>query len=154
MGDDYFFDEHSLSGKAYQAAHMAQYWHFGQVDKAGNDYFRAHVADVWKRVSHLSDTAQCVALLHDVLEDTDCTEEELRRTMSDDVVEAVVAITHHPHEPRDEYYARVKANPWALIVKQADIGSNTEPARMALLDDATRERLTTKYRHALEVLAS
>ena len=48
--------------------------------------------------------------------------------------------------------ARVKADPLALRVKLADIASNTDRARMALLDEATRVRLTEKYRKALEAL--
>ena len=58
-----------------------------------------------------------------------------------------------PASTRDDYYARVKANPIALRVKLHDIASNANPKRLALLDQATRDRLTLKYAHALAVLS-
>ncbi len=136
-----------------KASEIARRFHQGQTDKSGKPYFEAHVADVHRRVADESAAVQAVALLHDVLEDTDCTEAELRQWFPDHVVDAVLAITHHPEEPRPEYYQRVRGNRLALTVKLADIASNTDPGRMALLDAATRDRLTQKYRKALEVLA-
>lgn len=131
--------------------------HSGQRDKAGLSYLLAHVVDVVNRVDEWDDDAVLVAWLHDVLEDTQGDpaelEAELRAKFRPEVVDAVVAITHRPGEPRDDYYARVKANPIALRVKLADLASNTDPLRMSLLDPEVRERLSAKYAHALEVLA-
>ena len=132
--------------------------HRGQVDKAGKPYLR-HPADVAARVrraDHQDDEGITVAWLHDVLEDAEypgIVEHELRSIYPVEIVDAVLAITHRPNEPRDDYYARVKANPIALRVKLADIASNTDPRRTALLDEATRERLAAKYAHALERLS-
>lgn len=132
--------------------------HSGQRDKAGLSYLLAHVVDVVNRVDEWDDDAVLVAWLHDVLEDTKDDpaelETELRAKFRPEVVDAIVAITHRPGEPRDDYYERVKANPLAHRVKLADIGSNTDPLRMSLLDEHTRERLTWKYAHALEVLGA
>lgn len=129
--------------------------HMGQVDKAGRDYFAAHVADVVSRLAPSDGPGRTVAWLHDVVEDghPDVLG-QLHEEFPDAVVDAVIAITHRPHEPRDAYYARVKANPLALRVKLADIGSNADPARLALLDDATADRLFAKYAHAFEVLTA
>ena len=135
-----------------RAAEVARGHHRWQTDKAGKPYFDAHVVDVHRRVSGRSTAVQAVALLHDVLEDTGCTEDELRREFPGHVVAAVVALTHRPGEPLEDYYRRVRADPLALEVKLADIASNSAPARLADLDEATRERLTVKYRAALAAL--
>jgi len=142
-----------------RAVTIAARVHKGQVDKAGKPYLSAHVADVaWRvrKADQQDDEGIVVAWLHDVLEDTDEPMHEeflLRQVYPPEIVDAVVAITHRPNEPRNEYYARVKANPIALRVKRHDIASNTDPKRTALLDDWTRERLADKYAHALEVLS-
>jgi (p)ppGpp synthase/HD superfamily hydrolase len=130
--------------------------HRGQVDKVGLPYLLAHVCDVVNRLDGCEDDdAVTVAWLHDVLEDGHdpaALEAELRRSFSERVVDAVLAITHRPGESRDDYYARVKASPLAHRVKLADLDSNTDPIRMALLPADLRERLTKKYDHARKVL--
>jgi (p)ppGpp synthase/HD superfamily hydrolase len=135
-----------------RAAEVARKHHLGQRDKGGRPYFDAHVADVYRRLEAEPTAMRAVALLHDVLEDTECTVAELEQQFPASVVAAVLAITHRPDEPRHDYYERVRANPVALTVKLADIASNTDPARMALLDEATRSRLSEKYRTALALL--
>jgi (p)ppGpp synthase/HD superfamily hydrolase len=136
-----------------RAAEVARAAHRWQKDKAGKPYFDAHVVDVHRRLVKESTAVQAVALLHDVLEDTGCTEDELRREFPGHVVDAVLALTHRPGEPLVEYYGRVRADPLALQVKLADLASNTDPVRMAELDEATRARLTEKYRAALAALS-
>jgi (p)ppGpp synthase/HD superfamily hydrolase len=135
-----------------RAAEVARGHHRWQTDKAGKPYFDAHLVDVHRRVSGKSTAVQAVALLHDVLEDTGCTEDELRREFPGHVVDAVLALTHLPGEPLADYYRRVRADPLALEVKLADIASNADPSRLAELDGPTRERLTAKYRAALAAL--
>lgn len=142
-----------------RAITIAARWHLGQLDKAGKPKLQAHVADVAARMRKADpqdDEGITVAWLHDVLEDAEypeIAEHELNSYYPPYIVDAVVAITHRPHEPLDDYYARVKANPIARRVKVVgDIPSNTDPARTALLDPATRDRLAAKYAHALEVL--
>ena len=136
-----------------RAAEVARSHHRWQTDKAGRPYFDAHVADVHRRLVKESTAVQAVALLHDVLEDTSCTEDELRRDFPVHVVDAVLALTHRPGEPLEHYYARVRSDPLARRVKLADIASNTDPTRLAELDEPTRERLTEKYRTALAALS-
>lgn len=127
--------------------------HMGQVDKAGRSYVEAHLRDVVRRLQDEDEITQAVGWLHDTVEDGDATVlRDLREAFPSEVIDAVVAITHRPNEPRVAYYARVAANPIALRVKLADIASNTDPDRMALLDPLTRERLAEKYRKALAVL--
>lgn len=136
-----------------RALAVARRAHAGQIDKAGRDYFEAHVVDVVSRLDPVHTTARIVAWLHDVLEDTNLSASQIREWFGQRVTDAVVAITHLPNEPRSDYYRRVDANPYARRVKYADIASNTDPARMALLDEATRQRLVGKYAAALEALS-
>lgn len=62
----------------------------------------------------------CVAWLHDILEDTECTEYQLRLMFSCEIVDAVVALTKVSGETPSEYFDKVAANPIALIVKMHD----------------------------------
>lgn len=139
----------------FRAENVAIGAHMGQLDKAGRDYFHAHVADVERRVREAGygTAARIVAFLHDVLEDTPVTETELREDFPDFIVDAVVAISRRDGEAPDDYYARVRGDPLARVVKvYGDIPSNTDPARAALLDPVTRKRLEKKYAHAIDVL--
>ena len=127
-----------------RAEQVARRAHAGQNDEAGRDHVDAHVADGHRRVAGGSPEVQAVALLHDVLEDTSCTEAQLRAAFPAAVVDAVVAITHRPDEPRPDHHARVRTDPVALRVELADVASDTDPGRMALPDEPTRTRLTAK----------
>ena len=128
------------------AFQIAQQAHTGQVDKSGKPYIE-HPLRVSAKFTQ--PTHQCVALLHDVLEDSDYTSDDLRVAgISDEVIDAVVALTHLKNEPLDQYYERIKKNPLALTVKLADIEDNTDPKRPALLDEETRSRLEKKYAKA------
>ncbi len=57
----------------------------------------------------------------------------------------VLAVTKRPGEELSSYAARILATPGALLVKEADLAHNADPARLAVLDAATRTRLTAKY---------
>jgi (p)ppGpp synthase/HD superfamily hydrolase len=67
-----------------------------------------------------------LAYLHDILEDTILTEDELSAYISDEILEAVVAITRQKGEIRVDYLERVKKNRLALKVKVADTLFNLE----------------------------
>ena len=66
--------------------------HAGQKDKAGKDYFRAHVAAVAERVKG-DPVAETVAFLHDTVEDTSITIEDIRTGFPKEVADAVDALT-------------------------------------------------------------
>ena len=99
-------------------------------------------------------TTQAVAWLHDVVEDTPVTYEEIRHSFGTQIAEAVDCLTHRKGESRADYYARIGPNRLALTVKLSDGRDNQNPARKATLSDATRERLRAKYEHQNYVLAS
>lgn len=143
-----------ISALERHALTVAVVAHRGQVDKAGKPYSN-HPRRVAERLGDEADPeALAVAWLHDVVEDTTWTLDLLTAIgwFPPSVVEAVDAITHRPKEQRASYYRRVKANPLALIVKLADIADNSDPERLAMLDDATADRLRAKYATALDAL--
>lgn len=124
--------------------------HDGQVDKSGRPYI-GHPLRVMASVT--GEHEQMAAVLHDVIEDTAVTADDLTaRGCPAVVVDAVVALSHLPDEPQEDYLRRVAANPLALSVKRADIGDNLSPTRMACLDEATQDRLKAKYARALGLL--
>ncbi|MCG8926896.1 HD domain-containing protein [Lentzea sp. CC55] len=124
--------------------------HEGQVDKSGQPYI-GHPLRVMASVS--GEHEQMAAVLHDVIEDTPVTADDLlARGCPPAVVDAVVALSHLDGEPQEDYLRRVAANPLALSVKRADIGDNLSPARIARLDEETQKRLKAKYERALRLL--
>lgn len=135
---------------AKAAADFAERAHVGQIDKSGAPYIE-HPTRVAAKLA--APVAKAVALLHDVLEDTDVTEAELRQEFGDEVTDAVVALTRVAGEPPESYYARIRANGLALQAKLADIHDNLDPARLAKLDPSTAGRLMAKYGKALIALA-
>lgn len=138
-----------MSRLAELALAVATEAHDGQVDKAGHPYIDHPVA-VAESVRHHGDVHYAVALLHDVVEDSDHTAATLLDAgVPADVVDAVEALTHQPGEPRDDYYARVRANPVALVVKRADVAHNADEQRLAALPADTAQRLRRKYEKAL-----
>ncbi|SIS23959.1 HD domain-containing protein [Williamsia sterculiae] len=126
--------------------------HRGQVDRAGNAYIR-HPRSVARRVEPKTDEAVATALLHDVIEDSDTTAEDLRdRGIPTPVVDAVVLLTRRDDLPDDDYYAGIRANELALAVKLADLADNTDPKRLGELEPDLRARLRRKYRHGYRAL--
>ena len=123
--------------------------HKRQTDKAGAPY-------IWHplRVAMRLDCgdAQLAAVLHDVLEDTKTTEQELRRRgVPLRVLEALRLLTKRPDDGSRylQFIRRLKVNAIARVVKEADILDNLDPGRLALLAPEERRRLKAKYRPAL-----
>ena len=136
------------------ARELAQRAHEGQVDKVGQPYFAAHVEDVHRRVVAAGgdEDQQVAALLHDVLEDTAVTEEELLALGVSDAALRIVRLMTKTGGDEAAYLAAISAHPQARLVKLADIASNTDPVRVARLDPATRQRLQAKYARYLAAL--
>jgi hypothetical protein len=129
------------------AERLALAAHAGQVDKAGRPYI-GHPARVAARVAvRYPDCPDLVAAawLHDIVEDTDVTLDDLRAQFPADVVAIVEALTVRPHESRVAYYRRLLLVPGAREVKLEDVADNADPERLALLGPADRERLIQKY---------
>lgn len=131
---------------AYNIASKA---HKGQKDKGGEDYFN-HPLTVSNRLSE--EKEKIVALLHDVIEDTDVTVNDLKEAgFSDEVVSAVSTITKKAGEDYEEYLNRVKQNPIALRVKIADMEHNSDISRIPNPTEKDLNRLE-KYKIRLREL--
>jgi hypothetical protein len=106
------------------AERVAAAAHDGQFDKSGVPYI-THPQRVAS--SLVGDTlAHATAWLHDVIEDTPITAEDLLvRGIPVEVVAAIEAVTKRPREQPDDDYSRIRTNPLALKVKLADIGDNS-----------------------------
>ena len=123
--------------------------HRNQVDKSGLPY----VFHPFHLAEQMEDEATtCVALLHDVMEDTDMSADDLRAAgMPDEVLEALELMTHDPAVAYGDYVARLAANPLARRVKQADLEHNSDLSRLDEVDEAALRRVA-KYAEALAVL--
>lgn len=133
-----------------KALAIAEDAHKGQVDKAGVDYIQ-HPLFVASLVE--GELAKTVALLHDVVEDSDWTLEDLRKEgLPEEVVQAVGIITKKRNENYEEYILRVKQNPLARQVKLADLKHNSDLSRLANVTDRDRKRVA-KYQKAISFLS-
>ena len=105
--------------------------HAKQVDKAGMPYV-LHPLEVMRNLGPTKDKElQCIALLHDVIEDTDTDYTDLRSAdMSERVIAGVRALTKVKGQTYEQYKAAVKANPDAVRVKLADLGHNCDLTRL------------------------
>jgi (p)ppGpp synthase/HD superfamily hydrolase len=116
--------------------------HHGQFRRDGVTPYIKHPEAVVTRVDAEDINAQMVAWLHDVLEDTELTANQLRSMLVPDaVVTAVELMTHPDGEPYEIYLTRIKANPLATKVKIADMLTN--------LADTPTEQQIRKYAHGL-----
>lgn len=113
--------------------------HSGQVDKAGQPYI-FHPLRVMLRVSGLDE--QIAAVLHDVVEDTQVTLDQLRAEgFSEPVLAAIKALTKRPGETRLEAARRAAANSIARTVKLADNADNMDLSRIAAPTESDYARL-------------
>ena len=123
--------------------------HKEQVDKSGLPYV-FHPFHVAEQMTDEITTA--IALLHDVVEDTDYTLQDLiDMGFPREVTDALALLTHEDGVPYFEYVAGIKADPAARAVKLADLAHNSDSTRLDSLDEKALERIE-KYRKAMEIL--
>lgn len=130
------------------AEELARRYHAGQVDRVGVPYIdhpRA-VADLLEKAPA---PCRAAAWLHDVLEHTDATADDLRAAgVPDDVVAVVEVLTRRPGEDYLDFIGRVCADPAAVRVKIADALHNLDPAR----DFGAPAEKRARYHRALVML--
>lgn len=125
--------------------------HWNQKDKAGKRYIW-HPMYVMSKVKGYDE--KVVALLHDIVEDTDMTLEKLKdMKFSDEVVEAINTISKKKNQKYFEYLEGVKNNKIARNVKIEDIRHNCNLKRLKNITEKDYERYE-KYKKALEYLSS
>lgn len=123
--------------------------HKKQVDKSGMPYVY-HPFHLAEQMDDESTT--CVALLHDVVEDTDITLDELKiNGFPDEVIEALSLMTHRDNVPYLDYVRAMKDNPIARKVKLADLAHNSDLTRLNKVDNKAIERVE-KYKQAILIL--
>ncbi len=99
-----------------------------------------------------SEEQKIVALLHDVVEDTDWTFEDLMgEGFSDNVIEALRLLTHTDESPYEDYIERLASNPLARSVKKADLSDNMDFKRILEPSEKDFDRLR-KYHRAWQRL--
>ena len=123
--------------------------HYGQVDKGGVPYI-THLIRVMNQMD--SDTERMVAILHDALEDSPLTLEDLERSeYPAEVIEAIDCLTRSKDDTYREYIEKLKLNLLARKVKIADLRDNTDASRSKNLRSGD---LLKRYQDALEILMS
>ena len=137
-----------LTNKAIRLAYQA---HNGQVDKAGMPYI-LHPIHLAEQMD--DEISTCVAILHDVVEDTDITFEDLETELPESVVVPLRYLTHEKNVPYMEYVQHILENDVAIKVKLADIDHNMDQSRFSGMDvdEKTMEYFRNKYTKAKALL--
>lgn len=123
--------------------------HAGQQDKAGQPYI-LHPLRLMLRMSTPED--MIVAVLHDVVEDSQITRADLERMgFAEPILDALDALTHREEQSYEDYIAAIKQVPLARRVKLADLEDNSNILRLSEVTQASLERLQ-KYHTAWQTL--
>ena len=123
--------------------------HINQKDRSGLPYILhpIHLAE------QMDTEEECiVALLHDVVEDTDITFEELEKEFSKTVIDALKLLTHDKDTDYFEYIEKIKSNPLAVKVKLADLKHNSDETRLENIIEKDIAR-NKKYVKAIKMLS-
>lgn len=128
---------------------IALHAHTGVVDKAGRAYI-LHPLRLMAKMT--TDIEMAVALLHDVIEDSDITAADLlAQGIPNEVVEAVLCLTKQADENYQDFVLRAKQNTIARKVKIADIEDNINVLRISNLTEKDLARIA-KYHAAWHLL--
>lgn len=136
--------------QVFRAMNIAYSAHMGQFDKAGVPYIfhPIHLAE------QMDTEEECiVALLHDVVEDTEVTFEDLEKEFSKTIIDAIRLLTRDKSVDYMEYVKNLKSNTIARKVKLADLRHNSDSTRLIKITDKDIERIN-KYNRAMELLTN
>ena len=116
----------------------------GKVDKAGKPYTN-HLIAVSEQVD--SEEDKIVALLHDIIEDTDISIEELNRVIPMKLIERILLLTHDPKCTYDEYITNILdcGDIHVIRIKMADMWHNMDLSRLDIITTKDLQRFK-KYR--------
>jgi len=122
-----------------EALFLAVQAHSGQKDRFGSPYI-LHPLRMMVRMT--SDEEKIVAVLHDAVEKTPLTLDDLRgKKFTEDIIDAVDRLTKRENEPYEKHIERASANPISLKVKLADLEDNMAQARAHLFSEKEEKRL-------------
>ncbi|MEO5339193.1 MAG: GTP pyrophosphokinase [Magnetococcus sp. MYC-9] len=138
-----------------RALYLAVTAHLGQVDKVGAPYI-LHPLRLMLRAG--SEEARIVAVLHDTIEDTALTLEQLRQEgFAERVLQVLDLLTHRPEHSYGEYIERLQVDPLAVEVKLLDLADNMDRRRLLpQLSDKDHRRLEkyARYQAQLQAIAA
>ena len=123
--------------------------HKEQFDKTGLPYIfhPFHLAE-----QMTDENSTCVALLHDVVEDTDITFEDLQKEgFTEEIIDSLKLLTHNSDVPYMECVKLIKTNPTARLVKLADLKHNSDLTRLNEISEEDIIRYN-KYQEAIKLL--
>jgi (p)ppGpp synthase/HD superfamily hydrolase len=128
--------------------------HAGQFDRGGNPYI-LHPMKVMHYLKSDDEELQCIALLHDVVEDTDTTWRDLIDIgCTDRIIDAVKALTKVPGQTYEEYQIEVLLNADAMKVKLCDLRHNTDIRRLKGVTQKDIDRIAKYNRFYLQLHAA
>lgn len=148
-----------LTRKAMITAYKA---HHGQTDRSGVPYiFHPFIVAEKTLLCGGGEYAVCAALLHDVVEDTDMSFEDLEKEFPEQIIRALRLLTHEKGQSYTEYLHNIKneedeqIREMALLVKRADLSHNMDESRVDGVETVSSEQLQhwhEKYKGAEEIL--
>jgi len=125
--------------------------HDGQFDRGGQPYC-CHPLKVMHYLKTTDEELMCIALGHDVVEDTDVTYQDLRAAgMTDRVINGIRALTKQPGQTYEEYKQGVFASRDAMLVKSADLRHNTDIRRLKGVTEKDIARMAKYHTFYLEI---
>lgn len=125
--------------------------HAGQFDRGGNPYI-LHPLKVMHYLKTDDEELMCIALGHDVIEDTETTYQYLREQgISERVIEGIRALTKQPGQTYEEYKQGVFQNVDAMRVKMADLRHNTDVRRLKGITEKDIQRMVKYHTFYLEL---
>lgn len=139
----------TIADKAYLWAKNA---HEGQFRKNGWEPYINHPVRVASRVKHLGEVYEVVALLHDTVEDTPLTLDDIRFEFGDEVTKAVDSVSRREGEKYNDFVRRSYVNKIGRQVKIADLQDNSDPSQLAVYTEDEKKFKIKRYTKALEML--
>lgn len=134
-----------------EAIKLATNFHDGQFDKAGVPYI-LHCIRVMHYLKTDDEELQCIAILHDILEDTKCTDIDLMKAgMTQRIFDGVVSLTKFKNISTKDYLSQILKNKDAIKVKMADLCHNLDIRRLKSVGQKDFDRIV-KYHQMYQIL--
>ena len=137
-----------------QAKKFSKEKHKGQVDKANEDYYSAHVEVVAKKVANAGYPVEYIvtAYLHDIVEDTEVTTESIEELFGGGISSAVASLSKSKGEDYSKYIERVQKNQISTVVKYYDMEHNSDLSRLEKIREKDLNR-KNKYLKYMDILS-
>lgn len=134
-----------------KAIKLAANFHASQFDKAGEPYF-LHCIKVMHYLKTNDEELQCIAILHDIIEDTKCTDIDLEEAgMTKRIIDGIVSLTKSKDISIEDYLNQILKNKDAIKVKMADLRHNSDIRRLKKIRQKDFDRIV-KYHQMYQEL--